>query len=321
MVVHRFEGVPKDEGPRIRRWTTVSVVIPTLNAEPYLRGILKAVFSQEPTSPSEVVLVDSMSSDATKDIAASDRRVRVIPIPVFSHGRARNLGAREARGEIVVLLTQDALPSDRNWLAALLAPFSDPRVVATYSRQVPQADANPMEWFFLAQRFPPGPPVRRERRGDVPLTLEDVFFSNVSAAIRREVLLKCPFDESLVMSEDQQFSRDVIAAGHAVVYQPESVVFHSHNYSFSTCFRRYFDSVYSLTRIFPRHGLLTTATMGASYLVHEMRYMLRHHPLSLPRYLLYNLAKVGGTLAAHCAAWLPRRVARAVSLHRYHWED
>jgi len=301
------------------RSPTVSVVIPTLNAAPFLPRIFAAIFSQEPTTPIEVVLVDSMSTDATPSIAAADSRVRVVPIADFSHGRARNLGAREAKGEIVVLLTQDAMPADGKWLSGLLAPFSDPQVVASYSRQVPNADANPMERFFLLKRFPPGPPVRRVKRGDAPLQLEDVFFSNVSAAIRRDALLRHPFDEGLIMSEDQQFSRDVIAAGHAVVYQPDSVVVHSHNYSLATCFRRYFDSVYSLTLIFPRHGIGTTASMGASYLLAEVWYMTRNHPLSLPRYFFYNIAKIGGSLAAHLADRLPRSVVRALSLHRYHW--
>ena len=299
----------------------MSVVIPTLNARPLLPALLEAVFSQEPTSPSEVVLVDSMSTDATRDIAASDPRVRVVPIADFSHGRARNLGARAATGDIVVMLTQDALPADTKWLAALLAPFAEPNVVASYSRQVPRADANPMERFFLERRFPPRPLLRRERHGDAQLTLEDVFFSNVSAAIRREALLGHPFDEDLIMSEDQQFSRDVIAAGHAVVYQPESVVVHSHDYSLSTCFRRYFDSAYSLTVIFPEHGLARTVAMAANYVADEVRYLVRDHPLSLPRYVLYNLAKVGGTLAGLVGERLPRRVARALSLHRYHWEE
>ena len=299
----------------------MSVVIPTLNAEPLLPALLEAVFSQEPTSPLEVVLVDSISTDATRDIAASDARVRVVPIAAFSHGRARNLGARVATGEIVVMLTQDALPADKKWLAALLTPFVDPQVVAAYSRQVPRADANPMERFFLQRRFPLRPTVRRERHGGATLTLEDVFFSNVSAAIRRDALIKHPFDEALIMSEDQQFSRDVIAAGHAVVYQPESVVIHSHDYSLATCFRRYFDSACSLKVIFPEHGLARTAAMAASYVPDEARYMVRDHPRLLPRYVLYNLAKVGGTLAGLVAERLPRRAARALSLHRYHWEE
>jgi rhamnosyltransferase len=308
------------EAPAGRR-TTVSVVIPTLNAAPYLAGLLDGIFSQQPLAPAEVVLVDSLSTDDTARIAAADPRVRLVPIADFSHGRARNVGAREAKGEIVVLLTQDAVPADRTWLANLLAPFDDAQVVAAYSRQIPRPDANPMERFFLMKRFPPGPPVKRAGAGPAPLTLEDVFFSNVSAAIRREVLLGYPFDEGLIMSEDQQFSRDVIAAGMAVVYQPQSVVVHSHNYSLATCFRRYFDSVYSLTQIFPRHKLGRTAAMGAGYVAQEVWYMLRNHPLSLPHYLMYNLAKIGGALAAHVAELLPRWLLRKLSLHRYHWAE
>ena len=123
------------------------------------------------------------------------------------------------------------------------------------------------------------------------------------------------------MSEDQQFSRDVIAAGHAVVYQPQSVVLHSHNYSLATCFRRYFDSVYSLTLIFPGHGFGTTASMGAGYVAQEVLYMVRHHPLSLPHYVMYNFAKISGTLAAHVAERIPRGLRRRLSLHRYHWDE
>lgn len=307
--------------PEKSAFPSVSVVIPTLNAAPFLPRLLESIFSQAPAAPQEVVLVDSLSTDATASIAAADPRVRLVPIPDFTHGRARNLGAREARGEIVVLMTQDAVPADRAWLAALLAPFEDPQVVAAYSRQVPHADANPMERFFLLKRFPPGPPVRRAAPPGTPLAFEDVFFSNVSAAIRRDALLAHPFDEELIMSEDQQFSRDVIAAGHAVVYQPDSVVRHSHNYSLATCFRRYFDSVYSLTLIFPRHRLGRTASMGAGYLAQEVGYMARRHARWLPYYGLYSLAKIGGSLAAHVTDWLPTRLVRAISLHRYHWDE
>jgi rhamnosyltransferase len=219
----------------------------------------------------------------------------------------------------VVLLSQDALPADDRWLSELLAPFEDERVAATYSRQVAKPDASPMEQFFLAMRFPPGEPVRRAKGDKTVLTLEDVFFSNVSSAVRRRVLLEHPFDETLIMSEDQQLSRDLLYAGYSVVYQPRSVVIHSHNYALPTVFRRYFDSVYSLRLIFPRHGLNTSASMGLSYLGREMRHMVRHHPLSLPYYVLYTIAKSSGTLAGHVAERLPRRLARRLSFHREHW--
>lgn len=299
----------------------VSVVIPVLNAAAHLPALREAFQAQKPVAPQEIILVDSGSTDGTRALAAAWPGARLIPLADFSHGRARNLGGREARGDLVVLMTQDALPTDEHWLANLLAPFADPQVAAVYSRQIPKPDAPPTERFFLHYHFPPGAPVRRVKTGSGPLTLQDVFFSNVSAAVRREMLLRFPFDETLIMSEDQQFSRDLIAAGYTVVYQPSSAVFHSHRYSLKTAFRRYFDSVYSLTVIFPEHGVGTSASLGLQYVRQELIYILRHYPWYLPYYGLYNLAKTMGTLAAHHAVSLPPWLLQKLSLHSYHWRE
>lgn len=298
----------------------ISIVIPVLNAGEFLPGLLKSIASQKPAAPSEIILVDSHSADDTLEKARSYPEVKIIPIDLFSHGRARNLGAREAKGDIVVLLTQDALPRDERWLYYLLAPFADERVGAVYSRHIPGKDAPPTEKFFLNYHFPPGSQVCREKKNSAPLTFKDVFFSNVSAAIRKNLLLKYPFDETLIMSEDQQFARDLLAAGYRVVYEPESVVIHSHRYSLTTAFRRYFDSIYSLTLIFPTQDLQFSATMGRRYLREELLFILREYPFYFPYYCLYNLAKALGAFLGHFGAYLPRRVARAFSLHRYHWD-
>ncbi|HEY5999912.1 MAG TPA: glycosyltransferase [bacterium] len=298
---------------------SASVVIPVLNAAPYLPALLEAFARQAPRPPLEVILVDSGSTDGTAALAAGRPGVRVIPIERFTHGRSRNLGARAAAGEVVVFLSQDALPADERWLAELLAPFADGRVAAAYSRQIARDDANPMERHFLETRFPPGEPIARVA-GPGESSLEQVFFSNVSSAVRREALLEHPFDEELIMSEDQQLSRDLLAAGFRVVYRPSSAVLHSHNYTLGSVFRRYFDSVYSLTVIFRGHTVSTSLGMGLRYALAEVWYMVRHHPLWLPYYALYFAAKSLGTLFGHAAEALPRPIARACSFHRYHWD-
>jgi rhamnosyltransferase len=306
--------------PPVRN-SDVSVVIPVLNAGRFLPALLEALRRQKPFAPREVILVDSQSTDNTREIAGGYPEVRLIPISDFSHGRARNLGAQAAAGEVVVLLTQDALPQADAWLARLLEPFADPKVAAACSRQVPRPDANPMERYFLFTHFPPGPLRRREKRDGEEVDFQGAFFSNVSAAVRKSLLLQFPFDESLIMSEDQQLSRDLLNAGYAVVYAPESVVVHSHNYSLKVCFRRYFDSVYSLTVIYPKHGMRTSASMGFRYLFQEAAYVARNHPLSIPYYFLYTLAKTTGTLAGHFAHRMPNWLLRRLSLHAYHWRD
>lgn len=297
----------------------VSVVIPVLNAGPYLKSLIEALLAQKPEPPLEIILVDSNSTDNTREIAAAFPAVRVIPIPDFSHGRARNLGVRAAKGDIIALMTQDALPRDSTWLASLLKPFVDATVGAAYSRQTPRPDAPLTEIYFLGYHFPDCQTIRREKSGSEPLSFQTVFFSNVSAAIRRDLLLRFPFDEKLIMSEDQQFSRDVMNAGFAVVYQPESVVIHSHNYSLKTVFQRYFDSVYSLTVIFKDHGMSTSAGIGLRYLRKEILWMLTRHPLHLPYYALYVLVKASGTVAGHFAGKMPDWLLRRCSLHSYHW--
>lgn len=122
------------------------------------------------------------------------------------------------------------------------------------------------------------------------------------------------------MSEDQQLARDLLLAGLAVAYAPASVVLHSHNYTLRQAFERYFDSVYSLTRIFPHHDLGASASLGAGYLRREAAMMVRRHPGQLPRYAGYVLAKSLGTLLGHYAERMPRSWARRLSMHKRHWD-
>jgi rhamnosyltransferase len=299
---------------------TASVVIPTLNAMPYLPRLLTALRSQQPGAPLEIVIVDSGSTDGTQEYLKADPTVRLIDIARFSHGGSRNLGVRHATGACIVFLSQDALPRDDQWLANLLAPLQGGDVVAAFSRQVPRPDASPMERYFLGTHFPEAPAVyaRRPDHADLQF-LQDVFFSNVSSAARRDVLLRHPFDETLIMSEDQQFARDVLQAGHQVAYAAASVVLHSHNYSWMQTLRRYFDSAYSLTQIFKGHGLGSSARLGTGYLRHECGMMLRRHPLQLPRYAAFVLAKTLGTVLGHFAEKLPRRLVRKISMHASYW--
>lgn len=297
----------------------VSVVIPTLNAEKHLPALLEALAGQKPAAPGEIIVIDSMSRDGTRGLAESRPGVKFLTVSDFSHGRSRNIGAREARGDVVVYLSQDALPRDSAWLAGLLEPFEDPAVAAAYSRQVPRPDANPMETYFLAANFPEKPERRIKQPGEI-LTLRRVFFSNVSSAVRRNLLLEHPFDETLIMSEDQKLSMDLMNAGHAVVYAADSVVLHSHNYTLKTAFKRYVDSVYSLTLIFPEHGVGRSTAMGSGYVFRELGWIARRHPGTLPYYFVYTAMKVAGTMVGHVLGRLPKSWARRVSLHSYHWD-
>jgi rhamnosyltransferase len=302
----------------------VSIVIPTLNAGRYLPKLLHAFQKQDFAGEWELVVVDSSSDDDTREQLAAYASARVVQITKesFTHGYARNLGVRESKGEFVVFVSQDALPNDSTWLSSLVSPYERASVGATFSRQVPYPGANPIERTFIDYWFPDRRIVTPGRREDPAEEIRflDVFFSNVSSSARREVVLRHPFLENIIMSEDQQFARDIVRHGHDIVYTPESVVLHSHDYSLREIFQRYFDSAYSLTDIFD-HRMGESLKAGRRYLPHECKTVVRMYPLWIPYYLVYFLTKGLAVFAGHFAKHMPRKLARACSMHKRYWDN
>ncbi|MEX2607674.1 MAG: glycosyltransferase [Kiritimatiellia bacterium] len=298
---------------------TVSVVIPIKNAEAHLPELLRSLLEQVSVPLAEILLLDSMSTDRSREIAEEFDKVRIIPEPCFSHGGTRNRGIEAAAGEWIVLMTQDALPQGREWMHSLLAPLAEARVAYTFSRQIPYPGTNPMEDYYLRERFPAGEPVRYDSPSRSIDTLEQVFCSNVSAGIKKSLWAEFRFDEDVIMGEDQKFSMDLQEAGYTVIYVPDSVVMHSHNYSLLQTFRRYFDSVVAITQIFPGHELISSAGTGIDHLKGESRHLFRHHPMWLPYYFLYLSSKTLATLLAHMSDHLPNRLCKACSMHSGYW--
>src|ERR1700676_464525 len=100
-----------------------AMIIPTLNAARHLATLLPALDRLDP-APDETLFIDSSSTDGTAEIvAARKHRVHIIRRSDFGHGRTRNLGARLVDADILVYLTQDAIPQDESLVPALTRPF------------------------------------------------------------------------------------------------------------------------------------------------------------------------------------------------------
>src|ERR687894_2355329 len=98
-------GSPKSPG------ATVSIVIPALNEERLLAGLLSDLAGQS-RLPDEVLVVDAGSRDGTVAVAERFPFVEVLrSTPPVAVGR--NAGGRRARGDVIVFLDADArLPGD-----------------------------------------------------------------------------------------------------------------------------------------------------------------------------------------------------------------
>ena len=92
--------------------THASIIIPTYNAESYLPPLLDALKEQS-VSDFELIVIDSSSADKTVEIARGHTdNVIVIPQSEFDHGGTRAKAALAANGDILLFMTQDALPYD-----------------------------------------------------------------------------------------------------------------------------------------------------------------------------------------------------------------
>lgn len=96
---------------------SVSVIIPCRNAANTLGRTLSALSRQVPTPPDEVIVVDDGSSDGSAELAEMTNVVtRVLRQRSEGPAAARNRGAAEATGELLVFLDADCEPTPR-WLA------------------------------------------------------------------------------------------------------------------------------------------------------------------------------------------------------------
>lgn len=102
----------------------ISVVIPTHNRREMLREMLESLEKQTlPSSEFEVVVVDDGGSDDTPEMVRDLETsfcLRAIAQPQSGPSRARNHGAQEASGQLLVFLDDDLMPEP-----TLLASHAD----------------------------------------------------------------------------------------------------------------------------------------------------------------------------------------------------
>lgn len=247
----------------------VTVAIPVRDGGRLFAGVLAALARQ--SVEHELLVCDSGSLDDSPALArAHGARVLEIEPTEFSHGGTRNLLVREASGQHVALLTQDAEPADERWLERLLAGFELAEDVGlVYGPYRPRPGASPAVRFELENWFaslsPDGAPLL-ERLGEEGRSLPVAeligrrgFFTDANACLSRAAWERIPFRE-VAYAEDRVLAIDMLRAGYAKAYMPDATVLHSHEYSPSEQLRRCFDEWRGLREVYgfkepasPRH--------------------------------------------------------------------
>lgn len=159
----------------------------------------------------------------------------------FDHGKTRNYGVSLSKTPYFIMMTDDAVPADKEMIKELLKPFEDEKAAMSYARQLPTKESDAIESYTRSFNYP-DTPLSKSKKDLESMGIKTFFASNACAAYRREVF-DClgGFIDHAIFNEDMIYARGVIDAGYKIFYAAGAKVEHSHNYNGRGQFKRNFD--------------------------------------------------------------------------------
>lgn len=198
------------------------VIIPTLNEEAHIGGLLRQLLETPASTLAEVLVADGGSRDRTREIvqaqAAADPRVRLVDNPERIQSAGVNRAARESSPAAGVLLRIDAhasYPPDyvHQCLAALEASQADSVVV----RLRTVGETCFQKAVAAASNSPIGAGGSLHRMGGAAQFVDHGHH----AAFRRDAFLAVGgYDTAFRTNEDAEFDHRFREAGHRIWFEP-----------------------------------------------------------------------------------------------------
>jgi glycosyltransferase involved in cell wall biosynthesis len=208
----------------------ITIITPVKNSAETIERCITSVLNQSLKEEFEYIIIEGGSTDKTPEIlerclADAKGRVRLFKEPGKGPAFARNIGIKNARGEIIVFIDADC-EADSFWLMKLIQPFENKNVdgvcgtVKTPKGLGAVARAIGLDWEY-----------RQEERNIKKLK----WFHLMNTAYRKEIFEKIGLlDEDLTTGEDQEFFRRAINRKFNFVFKKDAVVYH---YYRSTLFK------------------------------------------------------------------------------------
>ena len=201
--------------------SSISIIIPTFNGACRIGGCIAALLPQAARRNAEILVINDGSTDNTVGVAQGYSGVRVIDQANAGPAAARNRGASEASGAILIFTDDDCVPVP-DWLDALLEPFKDPQVVGV--KGIYRTHQKGLVARFVQLEY--------EDRYRLMAGFDYIdFVDTYSAAFRRDRFLEMAgYDTSfpVACAEDIELSYRMSAHGWKMKFAPGAIVYHTH---------------------------------------------------------------------------------------------
>ncbi len=197
----------------------VSVIIRCKNEEKWIGHCIQSVLDHS-ESP-QLVIIDNNSDDDSMDVVRMFKHhadIKHITIDEYSPGKSLNLGVRESKHEVVIVLSAHCVVSKLD-LSKIHDQLNSHCVV--FGKQIPYYRGRRIGQRYIWRNFRENP-VENMFSGDE----NRYFLHNAFSLYRKETLIEHPFDEILYGKEDRYWVNDMIAKGHHSLYDPQMACAH-----------------------------------------------------------------------------------------------
>lgn len=299
---------------------TIDIVIPTYRPGEKYNRLMERLAAQ--TYPIQQIIVMNTEEGLYQEPPAAPENVRVYHIrkEEFDHGGTRNRGLRQGKAELVLFLTQDAVPANDRLVEELVKCFEDDSVAAAYGRQLANPDCNAIERYTRQFNYPEKGFVKTKK--DLPvLGIKTYFCSDVCAVYRRDVYEELGgFPLKTIFNEDMIFASRVIGAGYGIAYCAEGAVYHSHNYSGMQQFHRNFDLAVSQKQYPEVFSGLRSEGEGIRLVKNTAVWLCKKGKFYLlPKLIYVSGCKYLGYLLGKNYDRLPGKLVRFCSMNKNYW--
>jgi glycosyltransferase involved in cell wall biosynthesis len=222
----------------------VSVVLCTKNSAATVQKSLDSIF-QQTRQPDEVVVVDGSSHDGTVEIV-KNYPVKMVSEPGLGFGHARNLGVKNASGDIIFFVDSDCY-AENDWIEKILQHFSGSNTeIGGVTGRTNLWNTERGVARFLAYVG-----------GRMNMPNHHKFMKiapTMNLALKREVIEEVGgFDETLVRCEDTDLTYK-ISQNHKILYEPEAVVWFKGSPTLSVASRKCVRHFEGVGQLFAKHG-------------------------------------------------------------------
>ena len=218
-------------------------------------------------------------------------------------------------------MTQDVALAGVGEIDKLLGVFGDPNIAAVFGRQLPRPAATPIEAHARLFNYPEQSSIRTWENRE-QLGFKAIFISNSFAAYRREALMAVGgFPKDVIFGEDTITAAKLLLAGWKIAYAAEAQVYHSHDYTWSQDFRRYFDiGVLHAREPWLLEEFGGTGGEGGRFVRSELHYLWRNRRAYIPSALIRTALKLVGYRLGRNENKLSLRWKQKLSMHRGFWK-